>query len=547
MKTSLKLGIIALFTFISLGTLTGCGNVSASNLDPNTLVFNLGADPKTLDPTRNSAVDGTIILLNTFEPLVTRDANNMIAPGAAERWEISEDGLTYTFYLREDGRWSDGEPVTARDFEYAWLRALSPLGEATHVTHLYYIENGEAFFKGEVDRDEVGIRVIDDYTIEITLMHPTSYFLETVAMSVYAPLREEIVEADPHGWALSPDTFISNGRYKMLEWNPQSNILLTRNEYHWDAENTLLENIDVKLVDDLVSGYASFRAGTFDIQLNVPQEQIQDGIESGDVIIYPQIGSYFFIFNADEEKAAGVNAEAAAAIQDVRVREALSLAINRYEIVDYVTMGGQQPAYSFVPPGSLNSDGSSFASVNYFPPEGDLERAQELLAEAGYPGGEGFPTLLLSYNTGGGHESISQAVQFMWQDGLGINVELQQADWAVFQDQRNNGEYIIARHGWVANMADPIYFLGLFESTSGNNNSFFYNEEYDALLAASRQESDPVRRDEILREAEDILMEEMPLIPFYYYTNPVAVHPHVDGLIVNPLGTVYFHEVVLNR
>ena len=579
MKRFMKFGSLALALVMSAATLAACGgggsstsnndsgagtsSTTTSNSSPsdtttlpsgNTpsggsdlFVYNLSADPKTLDPSMAEAVDASIMLANLFEGLTNLDLNNQPTPGVATHWELSEDGRTYTFHLREDAKWNDGQPVTARDFEYAWLRALDPNAAAPYAFLMFFIENAEAFYEGTATREELGINIIDDYTVAVTLEAPAEFFLELLSFSVFFPQREDIVSADPEGWSTKPSSFIGNGKYTMTQWNPQSNIMLVKNEHHWDADRIKMPNVDVKLVDDQVSGFASFRAGIFDVQNNVPQEEIQKGMEEGVVITYPQVGTYFFVFNLAEDKVASISPDVARALQDPRVREALSLAIDRTDIVDYVAMGGQQPAYSFIPPTISDSTGNPFSQTEYVPSRADLERAQQLLAEAGFPNGEGFPTILLSYNSGAGHESVSQAIQNMWREGLGIMSELQAAEWGVFQDQRTNGDFVIARHGWIADFMDPISMLEIFTQGSNQANAFFVNDEFERLVASAKVETDPATRDAMLRRAEDLIFENHVVIPLYYYTQSKGVQPYVQGLQVSPLGPIFFDQVVINK
>ncbi len=511
----------------------------------DTLVFNVSAVVKTLDPALNNATDGAMILVNLWEGLYMLDENDMPYPAAAESCDISGDGLMYTFHLRDGIKWSDGEPVLAKDFEFAWKRALSPETAAEYAYLLYYIKGGEDYNNGKGTADDVQVHALDDKTLQVVLEAPTKYFLSLAAFPAYFPVREDVV-ADER-WTLSPETYISNGKYTMAEINDKENFLLTINENYWNKETIKLKYVDVRQVEDDTSGFATFKTGEFDIQRNVPTPEVMPGVAEGLVTIFPYTGTYFAVLNVDLPKASAVSKEAAEVLQDVKVRQALALAINRDDICEFVRMDGSTPAFSYVPPAVTNSDGSSFAQTQYFPSKGDPEKAKALLAEAGFPDGKGFPKLNYIYNAGASHENVAQAIQGMWKEVLNIDCELKNGEWAAVQTLRDNHDYIIARHGWIADYNDPTTFLEMWLSGVGQNNAGYNNTEYDNLLKQAQKESNDAKRDELLHQAEDLLMADMPIIPIFYYTNPMAVQPYVKGLRVSPLCFVYFDQVVIEK
>lgn len=504
------------------------------------IVYNIGADPKTIDPQLNSAVDGSTIIHNAFEGLMREDKDAKIVPAVAKSYDLSKDGTVYTFHLREDAKWSDGKNVVAGDFEYAWKRALNPKVAAEYAYQLYYIKNGQNYYEGKATADEVGVKAIDDATLEVTLEAPVPYFLSLAAFPTYFPVRQDAVEANPERWTLSPETYISNGPFKMKEWNAKENIVFVKNENYWNAKNVKLETLDIRLIDDEITYLNAFRSGELDIIEAPPQAEIPGLLAEGTAKIYPYLGTYFYVVNVSEE-AKKIDSAAAEITANPKVRKALALAIDRSLIVDKVAQGGQSPALSYVPAGILDSEGKEFQK-EYLPAKADIEQAKKLLAEAGYPNGEGIPTLTLTFNTGQGHQNIAQAVQDMWKTNLGINVELKNEEWAVFQDTRNNFQYIIARHGWIADYNDPMTFLDMWTTGNGQNNSGYSNTEYDKLIADAKVELDGAKRTELLHKAEDILMEEMPIIPVYYYTNILCINPKVHGTIKSPLGQMNFIE-----
>ena len=557
-----KTRIMALImTAIMTGTLLlGCtktkGNEGEKPGDGNTpvveetveqkIVYNLGADPKTLDPQLNSAVDGSTVIHNAFEGLMREDENSKIIPGTAEKYELSDDGTVYTFHLRDNAKWSDGKPVVAEDFVYAWKRALNPEVAAEYAYQLFYIKNGAAYYNKEkigdkvATAEDVGVKAIDDKTLEVTLESPVSYFLSLAAFPTYFPVRQDIIEQNKEKWALKPDTYVSNGPFKMSEWKEKESITFVKNENYWDAKNVKLETLELRLIDDEITYLNAFKSGEIDVIESPPQAEIPTLLDEGTAKIYPYLGTYFYVINVSD-KAKDVDPKAAEALSNPKFRKALALSIDKQLIVDKVTQGGQVPSTSYVPLGILDSAEKEFKK-DYLPPTGDIEEARKLLAEAGYPNGEGAPTITLTFNTNEGHQNIAQAVQDMWKTNLGINVELKNEEWAVFQDTRNNFQYSIARHGWIADYNDPMTFLDMWTTGNGQNNSGYSNKEYDKLIAEAKVELDHTKRTELLHKAEDILMEELPIIPMYSYTNVLCIDKNVKGTYKSPLGQMEFRD-----
>lgn len=510
------------------------------------IVYNLGADPKTIDPQLNSAVDGSTIIHNAFEGLMREDENSKIVPGTAEKYEVSDDGTVYTFHIRKDAKWSDGKPVVAGDFEYAWKRALNPKVAAEYAYQLFYIKNGAAYYNQEkvggkvATAEDVGVKVIDDNTLEVTLESPVPYFLSLAAFPTYFPVRKDIIEGNEEKWTLKPDTYISNGPFKMSEWKEKESITFVKNENYWDAKNVKLETLEVKLIDDQITYLNAFKSGEIDVIESPPQAEIPTLLDEGTAKIYPYLGTYFYVINVSD-KAKDVDPKAAEALSNPKFRKALSLAIDRQLIVDKVAQGGQAPATSYVPAGILDSIGEEFQK-DYSSKGANIEEAKKLLEEAGYPNGEGAPTITFTFNTDQGHQNIAQAVQDMWKTNLGINVELKNEEWAVFQDTRNNFQYSMARHGWIADYNDPMTFLDMWTTGNGQNNAGYSNKEYDKLIAQAKVELDDAKRTELLHKAEDILMDESPIIPLYYYTNVLCIDKNVKGTYKSPLGQMEFRD-----
>lgn len=547
-----KLLAVTLALTLSLSVLAGCGKSADGNkAGQQVMTYNLNADPKTLDPALNNAVDGAIMLVNTFEGLCKLDENNKAIPGVAEKWDVSEDGKVYTFHLR-DSKWSNGETVKAQDFEYAWKRVLNPKTAAEYAYQMSYLNNANEFNQNKdlngdgkvATADDIGVKAVDDKTLQVTLSEACPYFLELTAFPCYFPVNKEIVESNS-SWANSAETYVSNGPFKMTKYAMKDEIVLEKNENYYDTKDVKLDKLNVKLVTEETSAWASYKSGEFDMVDVVPLSEVQTAVKDGSAKIFEQLGTYYYCVNVSE-KAKTVNPEAAKALANPKVRKALSLAIDRPSLVNNVTKAEQVPAHGFVPEGILDKDGKDFADKKYFKPEGDIEEAKKLLTEAGYPNGQGFPAIVLTFNPESGHGTIAQAVQDMWKNNLGINVELQSQEWKVFQTTRDNKDYLIARHGWVGDYVDPMTFLEIFTSTSGQNNAGYNNPKYDELIKKSKTEKDASKRLEILHQAEDVLMEDMPIIPVYYYTQAKGVKDYVKDVRVSPLGFIYFDKAYID-
>lgn len=537
-----KICAVALTLTLGMSVLAGCGNKNSAD-SGRKLIYNLGEDPETLDPTLNTSAGAGSIIDNAFEGLMRLDENEKAIPGVAEKMEVSDDQLVYTFKLRKDAKWSDGEAVTAKDFEYSWVRALTKDTAAEYNYQLFYIKNGEKFYNGEASREDLGIEVVDDHTLKVTLESPTAYFPELTAFTTYFPIREDIVTANPEGWATEPETYVSNGPFKLVQWDMKDQLIFEKNDKYWNAKEIKLPGIVWKLVTDQNTAYASLKSGDFDMVDTVPPAEIENGKKEGLVTIYPNLATYMLVLNVGKQD--GLSEDVKKALSNEKVRKALNLAIDRKAIVDNVTKSGQVPAYSFVPKGILNEKGEDFASKEYYDAnKANVEEAKKLLAEAGYPEGKGLPTLEFMYNTEGSHKDIAQVIQQDWAK-IGVNVELANQEWKVFLNTRQQGQYQIARHGWSGDYVDPMTFLDLWVTGGGNNDAGYSNAEYDKLVADAKKEADPDKRWELMRKAEDIIMEEMPIIPLYYYTKVKGAKPEVKGVRVSTLGHVFFDKAYI--
>lgn len=542
MKTSKlkKICAIALAATLGLSVLAGCSSKKAdkaASASKQELVYNLGSDPKTLDPGLNESVDGAIVAVNAFEGLAKLDDKDKAIPGQAEKWEVSDDKLTYTFHLKKDLKWSNGDPLKASDFEYAWKRVLNPETASVYSFQLLYIKGAQAYNEGKGSVDQVAIKATDDNTLVVTLESPCPYFLELTASPTYMPLNQKVVEANKD-WAKDAKTLVSNGPFKFTDYKIKDQIVLEKNENYTDKDKVKLNKLTMKMVTENTSAWASYKSGQFDMVDSVPTSEIVKAVQDKTATTFPNLGVQYVDINVSE-KAKEIDPEAAKVLSNVKFREALSNAIDRKAIVENVLKAGQTPAFSFVPLGINDPDGKDFASKKYFEPQGDIEKAKKLLAEAGYPDGQGLPKLTILYNPEGGNGEVFQAIQDMWKK-IGVNVELQTQEWKVFQSTRNAKKYQIARGAWSGDYSDPMTFLDLFDSKSPSNEVGYNNPKYDQLVRSAKTEVDAKKRFDLMRQAEDILMADMPIIPLYYATYTKGIKDYVKGVRVSPLGFVFF-------
>ncbi|MGG1877728.1 peptide ABC transporter substrate-binding protein [Paenibacillus cisolokensis] len=547
MRKHKKLLLLMTLILAFSSVLAACGannnNESANNGDagkPKDQVFrmNLASEPPTLDPGLSQDNTSNTIINAVFEGLVRKGEDGTELPGVAESWDISEDGLKYVFHLRQDAKWSNGDPVTANDFEYAWKRVLDPnLTPASPYTYqLYYIKNAEAYNGGDIkDASEVGVKATDDYTLEVTLENPTPYFLSLMSFQTYFPVHSSI-EGNPQ-WATKPDTLIGNGPFKVSQMVKGQKIELVKNDQYWDTESIKLEKVEMSIVNSAATELASYRNNELDYAGhptgNIPTDQLNAvKNELGDQLEIKGIATtYYYVFNTTEEPFNNVN-----------IRKAFSMAIDRNAIVEKITQGGQLPAFGFVPPGikGENDEYRNEVSDAYF--EDNLEEAKKLLeqgmSEEGYTT---LPEVTIIHNSDDNHKRIALAIADMWKNNLGANVKVQNQEWGVFLKNRDDLNYQVARSGWGADYNDPMSFIDMWVSNSGNNDAGFNNEEYDQLVRGAYTTNDNAERMELMAQAEKILVEENQVVmPIYYYSSVSLIKPWVKNLHIDYKGDIDF-------
>jgi oligopeptide transport system substrate-binding protein len=505
-----------LLTLVTLGFMSPSTPVQAA-APAQIINIGNGAEPKDLDPHIVTGVPEHHILQNLFEPLVSKDPKTLQpVPGVAESWTLDKSGKVYTFKLRKNAVWSNGDPVTAEDFVYSWQRLLKPETASEYAYQAYYLVNGEEYNKGTVkDPNQVGVKAIDKNTLQVTLKNPTPFFLGLLYHHSLYPVHKGTVEKHKAQWTRK-ENIVTNGAFVLDAWQINKVVTLKKNEKYWDAAKVTLTQANFLPVEKQDTEEKMFRSGELHTTNEVPLEKItfwknkKDGVYQES----PYLGIYHYWINTTRKP-----------FDDKRVRKALNLALDREKIVNLVTRGGQLPATAFTPPGT-----GGYTPTPRLPKGSErLEEAKKLLAEAGFPGGKGLPAIDLLYNTSDSHKKIAEAIQQMWKTSLGIDITLYNQEWKVYLDSQQQKNFSLSRAGWIADYNDPNTFLDMFLTGGGNNHSGWSNKTYDKLIADAAKETNAKKRLEIFRKAEDILLEDLPCIPIYVYTRVYLKSPLVEG------------------
>lgn len=535
-----KMLALVLAVTMAASCLVACGGketADTGNADAaaeKQLVVQVGPDPETIDPALNSASDGGCMILHAFEGLLTYSQDEQLQPGCADLPEISEDGLTWTFKLYEGLKWSDGTDLTAHDFVYSWKRVCDPNTAAPYAeTVLGMVKGYDEAINGNVDA--LGVTATDDHTLVVELANPCSYFGDLAAFATLSPVQQATIEANGDAWATSPETYVSNGSFHVTEWVPGSHITMSKNEHYRNADAIKLDSIKFVLMEDSNAAYTAYQSGEVMMIKDVPTEEIPSLEGQADFHVEPIIGTYYVSVNTAKEP-----------FTDINVRKALSLAIDRDYVANTIMQGTYAPAYNFMGPGWMDADGSEFIansnngeayiSEDY---EANLAEAKALLAEAGYPDGEGFPAFTYSTNESGYHKPVAEYLQQAWAE-LGLSCSVEIVEWSSFTPMRRAGEYDIARNGWVGDYPDASNQLELLYSTNGNNDGKFNSAAFDAAMDLSRTTTDAAERSAALHEAEDILFEEAGCIPLAYYNDFWLQSEDIEGIWHSPRGYWYF-------
>ena len=490
-----------------------------------------------IDPQITTGMPENRVIVALSEGLTLKDPRTLkVIPGVAERWEVSSDGMTYKFFIRENAKWSNGDDLTANDFVQSWRRSFLPALGNQYASSLYVIKNAQAFHEGKVTFDQVGVKALDQKTLEVQLIAPTSYFLQLLdhhsAFPVHIPTIEKFGAIDERGtkWT-RPENFVGNGPFVPKTWTPNKYISVTKNPYYWDSGSVKLNEIRFYPIEKYSVEERMYRAGQVHITYYLPRDKLPIYREKNDGVLrsFPNFATYFYRFNNTIKP-----------LNDLRVRKALAYSIDRHKIVEFVTKFGQKPAYALTPP-----DPNTYTPKAKMPY--DPELARQLLAEAGFPGGAGFPKLSIAFNTNDEHEKIAVAIQQMWKKELGIEVALDNVEWKVFLDRERQLDYEIDRASWYGDYLDPNTFLEMFTTGNGNNKTGFSNVKYDALIRNAALETSVEKRMDYFQQAEAILVDEVPILPIYTYHWNRLVSNSVKGWYNNPMDYFSYKNVYLEK
>ncbi|WP_124067494.1 peptide ABC transporter substrate-binding protein [Clostridium sp. E02] len=531
------------------GTTAANGETAAPAEGTNTgldLAVQIGPDPETIDPGLNSAVDGANVVVQAFETLLIVDKENKIVPGQAESFDVSEDGLTYTFHLRDGLKWSDGTPLTANDFVYSWKRLADPKTAAPYAADMLgYVKGYEEASAGNLDA--LAITAPDDQTLVVELAVPCVYFSKLVTHATMVPVQKATVEANGDQWTLKPETYVSNGPLKMIEWVPGSHMTFAKNENYWNADAVTINTLKFVLMEDSNASYSAYQTGEVSLIKDVPTEEVP-GLKGNEAFhIEPLMGTYYLDFQNQKEP-----------FNNPDVRMALSLAIDRDYVANTVMQGTFSPATNFVGPGISDAEeGSSFEDTtreinggdffNLGDHEKDVAKAKELLAKAGYPDGKGFPAVEYMLNDASYHKPVAEYLQSCWKEALGINVDIKILEWSTFTPTRRAGDYQMARDGWVYDYDDPSNMLNLMLSDSGNNSAKYKNPDLDKLLDEANSTADVKDHYEKLHQAETMILNDAAIAPVAYYNEFWLQDPKLKGTWHSPYGFWFFQYATMDQ
>jgi len=534
-----KLSIVLALVMLSTVVLAACGSSSKTDNDSSKqakqLVAEIGPNPETIDPALNSAVDGGNMIIFTFECLLSTDKDNKIIPGAAETYDVSKDGLTWTFHLRSDLKWSDGSALTASDFVYSWKRVADPKTAAPYAeTVLGMVKGFDEAAKGNVDA--LGLAAPDDKTFVVTLSSPCAYFDKLAAFATLSPVNKATIEKNGDSWATTPESYVCNGPFIIKEWVPSSYILFEKNPNYYAKDTIKLDSIKLLLMEDANASYGAYQTGEAMMVKDVPTAEIPSLKGNSEFHIDPLLGTYYIDLNTTLPQ-----------FSNAKVRQALSLAIDRNYVASTLMQGTYTPATNFIGTGVADWDGSNFmANANGGKPyidnntyDANLAKAKQLLTDAGYPDGKGLPAITYSINDAGYHKVVAQYLQEAWKK-LGVTVNVDVVEWASFTPMRRAGNYEASRDGWLFDYNDASNMLDLMVSTNGNNNAKYKNPAYDALMVKAANEIDAKTRSGYLHQAEDLVMSDAAVIPLAYYNEFYLQSPKITGSWHSPYGYWYF-------
>ncbi|TDL33111.1 peptide ABC transporter substrate-binding protein [Jeotgalibacillus sp. S-D1] len=490
------------------------------------LRMNNGTEPTSLDPSIGFDAPSWNILNNLMEGLTRLGEDHQPKEAIAESWDISEDGLTYTFHIREDANWSNGDPVTAEDFVYGWTYMLDPDTASSAAFLGYFIEGAEDFNSGSGDAESLGLNAVDEKTFEVTLNAPTGSFLNIISNPSFFPVNAKVAEENP-SWFAEADSFVSNGPFMLESWKHDSELVMAKNEEYWDKDTVKLDKVHWAMVSNISTEYQMFESGDMDIS-EIPAESAEELIDGDNVNIDDQAGLAFYRFNVNEEP-----------FQNQKIRKAIAMSVNQQEIVEFVTKMEEKPAYGFVAPGFEDAEGNDFRETNGDLIEYNPEEAKKLLEEGmeeeGY---DELPEITLSYSNTESNRVRAESIQQMINQSLDIDIKLSSVEATVFLDEQRGLKHQFSTSSFLHDYADPINALESFTTDSTMNRTGWSNAEYDQLIAQAKEEADEKARFDLLYEAEKILMDEMPIFPLYFYNQVYLYADDVQNIVRHPVGYV---------
>ncbi len=544
-----KLSVLLAMSVICVAVLAGCGKSegpktindtkkeetkgSGKLAEKQEMTFILNNEPDTIDPNVTSNSFAVPFLVNCFEGLVTYNEEGEIEPGNAEEWKANDDLTVWTFQLRDGLKWSDGSALTAKDYVYSALRVLTPETTGQYVNMISdYVVNAQEYYDGKVSAEEVGIKAVNDTTLEFTLKVPCPYFVDLVSMWVYFPVQEATIAANGDKWVTKAESYVGNGPFKITEMKTGESMTLEKNENYWGADDVTLEKLTYRYILDTSTSLTAYEGDEVDGVRMIPSSDIARlKAEDTGFKTAPSYGTVYYNFNCS-----------VAPYDNVLVRKALNLAVDRKEIINNVAQVDGTPAYSFMAPGYVvdGKDVTEGRSDFDLSETADVEAAKAALAEAGYPNGEGFPVVKLSYYSDDNVKKIAEAIKEMWETNLGIKVEVSSAEWAVFYDAVQSGNYEVAAMGWSADYVNPMSFLPLLYTNDVTNNAFYSNPEYDALVDQIKVEKDSAKFADLVLQADELVSADYPVLGLYYKSNTYLLKDYIEGVYMTSSANIYF-------
>ncbi|RLQ96857.1 peptide ABC transporter substrate-binding protein [Falsibacillus albus] len=518
------LAIVALM-LLSVSALSGCSSDDASSSGSGSsdveqaITLNAMSEPPSLDPALATDTTSGWILDHTFEGLYTKDQKGNPVLGAASDVKVSDDKKVYTFTIRDDAKWSDGNPVTAQDFEYEWKRVLDPKTASAFAFYFYYIKGAEEYNKGKGSADAVGVKALDDKTLEVTLNAPLGYFDKLLTMWTFYPVEKSVVEGNEN-WAAEAKGYVSNGAYTLKEWKHDNEVVAEKNDQYWNKKDISMDKITWKMVNDANTYYQMYKTNQLDLIQTLPSDVVAQEKSNKEFKITPYFGTYMFMLNIDKPP-----------FTNEKIRKAFAMAIDRKAITKNITQSGETPAYAFVPPGVDTPDGDFRKQGGDYIKE-DPAEAKKLLEEGmAEEGWSKLPDVTLMYNTSDNHKKIAEAIQEMIKKNLGVKISVANQEWKTYLDTTAQKNFQMARMGWIGVFVDPTVILDYYLGDSPNNRTNWVNKKYDSLMAQAKVEQDENKRYELLHQAEDVLMKDLPFIPVYYYSQNYLTSPKFKGIV----------------